>query len=123
MKRQSFNAVLIALVHIAVFPSVASAQLSWTHAQIDLKSVDLTLTDLQTDHLIAERPSWVVRESANWSNSLENIETLREEVLALVPSHPKHVIEYRQKFEQALGKSLYRSSWPTPNGLHLSRTD
>ena len=128
MKRQSFNAVLIALVHVAVFSSVASAQLSRTHAQIDLKSVDLTLTDLQTDHLIAERPSWVVRESANWSNSLENIETLREEVPALVPSHPKHVIEYRQKFEHAVDESMYNSrlvgssSRLNSTRLDLSRT-
>ncbi len=127
--KQSFNAILIAMVYITVFTSAASAQLSKTEARIDLKSVDLALTDLQTDHLIAERPSWVVRRKrANWGNTFGNIETLREEVAVAVPSHPKYVIEYRRKFEHAISESMYnsglvgRSSRSSSSGLDLSRT-
>ena len=110
MKRQSFIAVSITMVYTIVFSSVVFAQLSKTQARIDLKSVDLALADLQTDHLIVERPSWVVRrKSADWGNTFGNFETLREEVAVAVPSHPKYVIEYRQKFEHAVSESMYNS--------------
>ena len=127
--RKSCIAVLITIVYITVFSSVASAQLSKTEVRIDLKSVDLALSDLQTDHLIAERPSWVVRrKSADWGNTFGNTETLREEVAVPVPSHPKYVIEYRRKFEHAIKESMYksglvgRSSKLSSSGLDLSRT-
>jgi len=129
MKRESFIAVSITMVYTIVFSSVVFAQLSKTQARIDLKSVDLALADLQTDHLIVERPSWVVRrKSADWGNTFGNFETLREEVAVVVPSHPKYVIEYRRKFEHAISESMYnsglvgRSSRSSSSGLDLSRT-
>lgn len=127
--RLSIIVVLITTIYMAVFSPVVFAQSSKTQSRIDVKSFDSALADLQTDHLIVERPSWLVRrKSADWGNTFGNTKTLREEVAAPVPSHPKYVIEYRRKFEHAIKESMYksglvgRSSKLSSSGLNLSRT-